>query len=94
MTIYARGKQVVYVPEHAGGDLDHPAVEDGFVTSDPGGDAVFCRYWSKYSPGELRTKAGSELTPTSLLRAVDTVPQARVDAALNEILRRRDDGQL
>ena len=92
MTQYTRGNQVIYVPEIAGGDLDHPAVENGFVTSDPGGDAVFCRYWSKYRPGKLRTEAGSELTPTSLLRAVDTVPQARVDAALNEILRWRDDG--
>lgn len=85
MTQYTKGKQIVYVPDIAGGDLDHPAVEDGFVTSDPGSDAVFCRYWSKYSPGELRTKAGSELTPTSLLRVIDTVPQARVDAALREI---------
>lgn len=85
MTRYTKGKQIVYVPEHAGDDLDHPACENGFVTGSPGDDAVFCRYWSKYSPRELRTKAGSELTPTSLLRVIDTVPQARVDAALREI---------
>lgn len=87
MTELKRGKQVVYVPTIAGGDLDHSACEDGFITSTSRHhtDAVFCRYWSKYDEGELRTRAGSELTPTELLKTIDTVPQEQVDAMLERI---------
>ena len=86
MSELTRGTQIVYVPTHANGDIEHADCEAGFVTSCPGPKRVrFCRYWSKHSPGELRTKSGSELTPRALLVAVDTVPQVRVDAALREI---------
>lgn len=54
-----RGQQIAYVPLHADGNLGHRDVEFGFVTSVKG-DTVFCRYWSRYEPGELRTKANSE----------------------------------
>lgn len=54
-----RGQQIALVPDHANGNLGHRDVEFGFVTSVKG-DTVFCRYWSRYSPGELRTKANSE----------------------------------
>lgn len=61
-TTLTRGTQILYVPMHAQGDTNHPDVEPGFVTSQRG-DVVFCRYWSKHAPGELRTKANSEATP-------------------------------
>lgn len=54
-----RGTQIVYVPHHAGGDLDHPDCEEGFVTS-VRGDTIFCRYWSQYRPPGLRTRWNSE----------------------------------
>ena len=58
------GTQIAYVPTHANGDLSHPDVEFGFVTS-VRGDVAFCRYWSKGDG--LRTTANSEATPISLL---------------------------
>jgi len=76
-----RGTQIAYVPMHASGSLHHPDVERGFVTS-VSGSFAFCRYWSKHSPGELRTKANSEGTPLECIVVVDSVPQADVDAAL------------
>jgi hypothetical protein len=66
MTEFKRGMQIAYVPKHAYDDLRHPDVQFGFVTS-VREKACFCRYWSKNSPGELRTKANSELTPKDLL---------------------------
>ena len=78
-----RGTQILSVPSHAEGNLDHPEVQAGFVTS-VRGEHVYCRYWRK-DLSELRTKANSECTPIYVLYAVDTVPQARVEAALIEI---------
>ena len=77
-----RGTQIIYVPSHADGP-DHPDAEPGFVTS--GDDAfVFCRYWSKHYPGELRTKANSERTPTCALVVQDTVDQSLVEEMLEK----------
>ncbi len=43
------GTQIVYVPNHANGDVDHPDSQAGFVTSTkPHLSLVFCRYWNKY----------------------------------------------
>ena len=56
-----RGTQILYVPTHANGRLNHPNVEEGFVTSVQG-IRVFCRYWSKDESGALCTKDNSELT--------------------------------
>lgn len=78
-----RGIQIFYVPTHAEGDLSHPDVEAGFVTSVKG-DTVFCRYWRK-DLTELRTKSNSEGTPKGLLIIGDSVPQIRVDVALSTI---------
>lgn len=47
------GTQVAYLPTHADGDVTHPDVEFGFVTS-ARGEAHFCRYWRKGQPGVLR----------------------------------------
>lgn len=76
-----RGTQIIYVPTHAEGIPDHPDREPGFVTS-VRGDHAFCRYWSKYTPGDLRTKANSESTPINCLRIEDTVPQRKVEETM------------
>jgi len=78
-----RGTQILYVPTHAEGNLSHPDVEAGFVTS-VRDDTVFCRYWRK-DLSELRTKANSEGTPADLLVTQDSVSQSRVDTALATI---------
>lgn len=77
----ARGTQISYVPTHAKGNTSHRDVEHGFVTS-VRGDVAFCRYWSKSSPNELRTKSGSEATPIEMLVIQDTRPQTAVDRML------------
>lgn len=63
-------EQIAYIPDHAEGDIEHPDVEFGFVSSDRGeGGSVFCRYWLKGRNGrELRTTANSEATPRGNLR--------------------------
>lgn len=80
-----RGTQIIYVPAQArksgGGTLNHPDCERGFVTSSIS-LVAFCRYWSKNSEGELRTRVNSEATKISNLIICDTVPQNRVEVAL------------
>lgn len=77
------GTQIAYVPYHSAGDLDHPDVEFGFVTGiSKDGSAHFCRYWSKHAPGELRTKATSELTPNEYLVEHISTGQSFVDVQL------------
>ncbi len=83
MITMKRGTQVLYVPTHTAGDLLHPDVQAGFVTS-VRGDTVFCRYWRK-DLSDLRTKANSEGTPKDLLVIQNSVPQWQVDAALASI---------
>lgn len=80
------GTQIIYIPMHAKGDENHPDVEEGFVTTHrPGSDAVYCRYWSKHYPGELRTKASSDLTPRWFIREKVTHDQDAVDRLVWEI---------
>lgn len=78
-----QGAQIACIPDHANGDILHSDVEFGFVTS-PGPGGYFCRYWSKYSPGELRTKANSELTPDRLLVRHISRQRMWIDKALEE----------
>jgi hypothetical protein len=78
------GTQVVYIPNHAEGDLSHPDVEFGFAVMEMNG-AHFCRFWRKGHIGELRTKANSELAPTSLLTPCNTVDQSIIDNLLIEL---------
>jgi hypothetical protein len=83
---FAVGEQVAYVPTHAGGDLAHPDVEFGFVTSTArGGDCAFVRYWRKGRPGELRTVANGECTPVALLVRHESVAQDVVTGVLELI---------
>jgi len=55
------GTQIAMVPTHAGGNLNHPDVQFGFVTKITDTYA-FCRYFFPKSD-ELRTKSNSEGTP-------------------------------
>lgn len=88
---FRRGDQIAYIPSHAEGDLEHPDIQFGFVTSGPTrndpndpGSNYFCRYWLKDKPGELRTKANSELTPVIYLVPFQKVSQEVVQKALGE----------
>jgi hypothetical protein len=80
-----RGMQIAYIPRHAEGDIGHPDVEFGFVTSIRGGFA-FCRYWSKRHPGQLRTTANSEATPLSLITPHISQPQSKIDKLLDTMM--------
>lgn len=80
-----RGTQIIYVPGHADGDINHPDCERGFVITDNGGSA-FCRYFSKNTLiGNLRTIANSELTPKDCLIIKDTYNQKLVDLWIERI---------
>jgi len=79
-----RGTQIAYVPMHADGDLDHPDVEFGFITS-VRDDAAFCRYWRKGQAGQLRTVANSELTPLDMLVECKSIGPSVVDQILKEL---------
>jgi len=89
-----RGEQIAYVPTHAlrwagtGGAMwaidFHPDVEFGFVTSQRG-STVFCRYWRKGHPGELRTVANSEGAPADCLVRHKSVSDALIAETLARI---------
>ena len=79
-----RGIQVIYVPTHANGDVNHPDCERGFIMSSRGSTA-FCRFWSK-DLKRLRTVSCSESCNVSELVVADSVPQSQVNYALTEIL--------
>lgn len=49
METFEPKEQIVYVPNHAKGDIGHPGAEFGFVTTDAGENGVFCRYWVRSS---------------------------------------------
>jgi hypothetical protein len=76
------GDQVAYIPHHAAGDIQHPDVEFGFVTSPSQRGDYFCRYWRKGQPGTLRTVANSECTPVDCMVKHDSVDQSSVDRLL------------
>lgn len=68
---FNRGDQIIYIPNHADGPK-HPDSEAGFVTS-VNDKFVFCRYWSKQYPGQLRTTSCSEATPPeNLIKSITT----------------------
>ena len=80
-----RGTQIIYVPDHANDDVNHPDCEPGFTSVVlQSGQLLRCRYWSKTYPGELRTRSNSELAHERNLVVRDTVPQAQVEAALEK----------
>jgi len=77
-----RGDQILYVPTHANGDVSHPDVESGFVTS-VSNYGVFCRFWSKFDPSELRTKANSERAGFRDVVRYDSHPVSVVNSMLD-----------
>lgn len=80
------GQQVVYVPRHAGDDLDHPDCERGFVTKVDGGYAWVRYFYQAYvyrnQPLRLRTWANSEMTPVCALVVKDFVSQGKITRLL------------
>lgn len=84
-TIFARGDQIMYIPDHANGDVHHKDVELGFITSmTPSGEAAFCRYFHKHNHFELRTTANSESTPLRCLRKITKYDQKFINRLLKE----------
>ena len=77
--MFKPGTQILYVPNHADGNIGHPDVEHGFVVGPAGKDAYFCRYWTKKQPGVLRTTANSERTNAENLVEFTSVGQSIVD---------------
>jgi len=88
MSKFRERDQIAYIPTHADGDINHPDVEFGFVTStNKNADAVFCRYWHKEIRllGTLRTTANSELTPAETLVHHVSIAQSIVDNLYDEL---------
>jgi len=86
--------QIMYMPQHVKGDVDHPDVEIGFIvgiTYDR--TEAFCRYFQKGSKTEFRTRANSECTPVNCLSKLDhkdRIDQEIVDEWLEDIVNGRD----
>jgi hypothetical protein len=82
--VFHDGDQIAYLPMHAEVDINHPDVEFGFVSTvnDAAGLAsVFCRFWHKGRPGDLRTVHNSELCHKRYLRLHQSVDDWKIDAA-------------
>lgn len=82
--VFYDGDQIAYLPMHTEGDINHPDVEFGFVydTEDTADFVtVFCRFWHKGKPGELRTVLNSELCHKQYLRLHRSVDDWKIDAA-------------
>ena len=88
--LWSPGTQVVYVPAHAGGDVEHADCEEGFVTSDAG-HTVFCRFWHKGS-GKLRTLVNSEGCRREDLVPLETQRQEVVDEWVARLTRIEREG--
>jgi hypothetical protein len=85
---FVPGTQIVYIPLHAKGDIDHKDSLRGFVTS-KNNTFVFCRFWKKDSHGfpimELRNKLNSEACNKEDLVEYISVPKLWVNQALDQI---------
>jgi len=83
------GLQIIYMPMHISiYGIDNPEAEPGFIYSKQkihNAEFIFCRYWSKSDPHELRTKANSEATPIWRLVIKNTRPQELIQKAIEEI---------
>lgn len=77
------GTQIAYIPNHAEGEISHPDVEFGFITSwIKDSSSAFCRYWRRGELGTLRTTSCSESTPKANLVEHESVFQERVEEEL------------
>ncbi len=90
------GTQIAYIPYHSQNspvlceNITNADVEFGFVTSKGVIDNHFCRYWSKYEKGILRTIANSESTTNDCLVECISVDQSIVDELLEKIQNNRE----
>ena len=74
------GKQIVYVPTHAAGDINHPDAEYGFVTSVlEGSQIAYCRFFLKNDRNTLRTLSNSEATPIENIVVLEHHKQEVID---------------
>jgi len=80
---FKKGDQIIYIPSHANGNINHPDCEPGFVVGTKTHTA-FCRYWREPKIGLLRNTKYSEATPVSCLKKHNSVDQRIVDLWLNE----------
>jgi len=92
------GTQVVYIPNHANGNIQHKDVEFGFVTGRSPvlgkllgrEEGCYCRYWSKELPNKPRTLSCSELTPARNLIEHSILPQSVIYSWMEKLGYRRE----
>lgn len=82
-----RGTQIAYIPNHAHGDINHPDVEFGFVTSQRDEISIhFCRFWRRGAEGKsLRTTSCSESVCDVNLVKHEYVSQHIIENTLQEL---------
>ncbi len=82
-----KGVQIVYVPSHANGNVNHLDSEEGFIADKAGMriDYIHCRFWSKENPEFLRTTANGEATPLDCIVIKNTREQWKIENALKFI---------
>ena len=87
MSEFKRGDQIKYNPGHCD-------VEYGFVTEvrkfrlDIGepSETIFCRFWSNYQAGQLRTMANSEsCNARDIKKCVTDIPESIINAWLKHL---------
>lgn len=88
MNDFKRGDQIAYIPDHAEGNINHPDVEFGFVTS-TNPHYVFVRYWWNARSGrDINTlKSRNSGTPTYRRHLVlhNNHPQETIDKMLAKL---------
>jgi hypothetical protein len=77
------GTQIIYVPTHAAGDIEHCDCERGFVTSVQGRTA-FCRFWNP-DLKSLRTQGNSEPCDITTLVVSGSVPRSQIVYQMTQI---------
>ncbi len=78
------GTQIIYVPDHARGDITHPDCEEGFVTSEHEKWA-FCRFFKMMPCNELKPVASKEMVLMKNLVKHPHRPQYIVDNLIKEL---------
>ena len=63
---FSVGEEVFYIPDYANGDVNHPNVERGVVSSESDGDNGVQNVWVRYTEGSTGAKtAWDMLVPVS-----------------------------
>ncbi len=72
-------QQVAYIPAHAKGDIKHPDVQFGFITSIQFDfKCAFVRYWTDPAKVQLRTTANSERADFEFLFPLVSTSEATI----------------